>query len=167
MRRTTLFGAGAVIAVSLIASGCSHPADSGSTPSGSSATSAPSPSAPAAAGGAAQLQSLVPTPVGTQRTDGPDPVADNGIHLHFAVGGAPAEVMDAYKAALQAKGWSLTTIVSSVGGPGGGGGATYTGTHGDNYAVFDGGGWSDGTHVNVCAWPAKPAEPNCSRSNPK
>lgn len=77
--------------------------------------------------------------------------------------GSPTDVVAAYKTALEGKGWAVTTIVSSDGGPGGGGGATYTGTHGDNYGVFDGGGFGTETFLNVCAWPTKPAQPNCSR----
>jgi hypothetical protein len=161
MQHRATFSAGVAIAVVLVASGCSATADTGAT-STSGGTSSAAASPTAAAG---QLQTLVPAPAGTNHTDGPGPLTDNGIHLHFAVDGPPADVMSAYKAALQAKGWTVTTIVSSSGGPNGGGGATYTGTHGDNYGVFDGGGWGNSTYVNVCAWPAKPVEPNCSRSN--
>ncbi|MGV0717168.1 hypothetical protein ABQE93_17355 [Mycolicibacterium sp. XJ662] len=109
----------------------------------------------------ADLPSLIPTPAGSQQTNGPDDIADNGIHMHFRVDGAPVEVMDAYKAALEGEGWSVTTIVTSGGE--GGGGATYTGTHGDVFGVIDGGGYDRTTFVDVCAWPSKPAEPNCSR----
>ena len=95
-------------------------------------------------------------------TKGPDGIADGGIHLHFQADGAPAEVMAAYEKALQDKGWQVTTIITSGGS--GGGGATYTGTHGEAYGVFDGGGFNTTTYLDVCAWPTKPAEPNCSRS---
>ena len=151
--------AGMVIAISLAASGCSHTSDSATESSGAStpAASATQNSSPA------QLQALVPVPAGTNHTDGPDTISDNGIHLHFVVGGAPAEVMKAYRAALTSSGWAVTTIVSSDGAPGGGGGATYTGTKADSYGVFDGGGWGGATYVNVCAWTSKPAEPDCSR----
>ena len=57
---------------------------------------------------------------------------------------------------------TVTTIITSGGS--GGGGATYTGTHGEAYGVFDGGGFNTTTYLDVCAWPTKPAEPNCSRS---
>ncbi|HKP42069.1 hypothetical protein [Mycobacterium sp.] len=108
------------------------------------------------------MQSLLPTPPNSQQTKGPDNIADSGIHTYFQVNGSPNEVMDAYKAALEGKGWQVTTIVTSNGG-GGGGGATYTGTNGDAYGVFDGGGFETTTYLNVCAWPTKPANPNCSR----
>lgn len=142
----------AAAAIGLVA-GCSSGSDSSTKSSTSSAASA-SP---------AQLQALVPTPAGTAQTWGPDTIADNGIHLSFKVTGSPTDVVAAYKTALEGKGWAVTTIVSSDGGPGGGGGATYTGTHGDNYGVFDGGGFGTETFLNVCAWPSKPAQPNCSR----
>jgi hypothetical protein len=106
---------------------------------------------------------LVPAPAGTQTTKGPDSIADNGIHLRFQVSGAPADVMNAYKAALGTKGWEVTTVMTSGGG--GGGGATYTGTNGAAYGVFDGGGYQDKTWVDVCAWPTKPADPNCVRGD--
>lgn len=106
----------------------------------------------------------MPTPADTQQTKGPDPIADNGIHMHYQVNGAPSDVMNAYKSALEGKGWQVTTIVTSTGG-GGGGGATYTGTHGDAYGVFDGGGFNTNTYIDVCTWPAKPANPNCNRGD--
>ena len=142
----------AAAAIGLVA-GCSSGSDSSTKSSTSSAASA-SP---------AQLQALVPTPGGAAQAWGPDTIADNGIHLSFKVTGSPTDVVAAYKTALEGKGWAVTTIVSSDGGPGGGGGATYTGTHGDSYGVFDGGGMGTETYLNVCAWPAKPAQPNCSR----
>lgn len=141
-----------------LASGCSSASDSGAKGSSSAA-----PTGTASAASPAQLQALVPTPAGTAQTYGPDTIADNGIHLSFKVAAAPSDVVTAYKAALEGKGWTVTTIVSSVGGSDGGGGATYTGTHGDSYGVFDGGGFGKETYLNVCTWPAKPAQPNCSR----
>ncbi|WP_285032275.1 hypothetical protein [Mycolicibacterium sp. lyk4-40-TYG-92] len=149
----------AAAVISLVAA-CGDTAGSGAKGSSSSAPTSTSAAAPA---GASQLQALIPTPAGTAQTWGPDPVADNGIHLSFKVTGSPTEVVTAYKAALEGKGWAVTTIVSSDGGPGGGGGATYTGTHGDNYGVFDGGGMGTETYLNVCTWPTKPVQPNCSR----
>ncbi len=75
--------------------------------------------------------------------------------------GADTDVMNAYKAALGTKGWAVTTIMTSAAG--GGGGATYTGTNGAAFGVFDGGGYQDKTWVDVCAWPTKPADPACAR----
>lgn len=112
---------------------------------------------------AASVATLVPAPADVQQSMGPDGIADGGIHLHYQVNGAPDAVMTAYKDALQGKGWTVITIVSSSGG--GGGGATYTGTHGDAYGVFDGGGYANTTYIDVCSWPAKPANPNCSRGD--
>ncbi|MDT5090892.1 MAG: hypothetical protein QOH60_255, partial [Mycobacterium sp.] len=85
-----------------------------------------------------------------------------GIYLHFFVTGAPTDVMGAYKSALEANGWTVT--VESGGGGGYGGGATYTGTHGDAYGVFTGGG-SNSTDVGACAWPSKPADTHCGGGN--
>lgn len=108
----------------------------------------------------AQLQALIPTPINTQRTDGPDSIPDNGIRMHFLVNGSPSDVMDAYKAELEGKGWTVT-VLNSGGGPGGGG-ATYTGTQSDAYGVFTGGGTGNKTFLNACAWPSKPSNPNCA-----
>lgn len=149
----------AAAVIGLVA-GCNGGSDSGAK---GSPSAPPTSTASAAAAGPAQLQALVPAPAGTAQTYGPDTIGDNGIHLSFKVTGAPTDVVTAYKAALEGKGWAVTTIVSSDGGPEGGGGATYTGTHGDTYGVFDGGGFGTETYLNVCAWPAKPAQPNCSR----
>lgn len=174
MRRNTVSLAAATVVIGLVASGCgSTPtAESETTEATTSTTSASSSPAAAAtstssaapAADSAQLQALVPAPAGTTQTDGPDTIPNNGIHLKFVVNGSPADVVGAYKSALADKGWAMTTIVSSAGGQGGGGGATYTGTHGDSYGVFDGGGYANNTYVNVCVWPAKPADPNCTRS---
>ena len=112
-----------------------------------------------ATSGSADLSSLIPTPAGSQRTDGPDAVHDGGTHKHFLVSGAPADVMNAYKGALEGGGWAVT--VENSGGGGGGGGATYTGTNGGAYGVFVGGGYGGTTDVDACVWPSKPADTNC------
>ena len=83
-------------------------------------TSSPQATAPTTTGATANLQALIPTPANTQRTDGPDPLQDDGVHTHFLVNGAPTDVMGAYKSTLENQGWSLT--VESSGGGGGGGG---------------------------------------------
>jgi len=105
------------------------------------------------------LQSLIPAPANAQRTDGPDSIHDNGIHLHYLVNGSPNDVMNGYKGALQGKGWAVT--VQNSGGGGGGGGATYTGTNGNAYGVFTGGGYGGTTDVDACAWPTKPSNTDC------
>jgi len=142
--------AAAALAIGLIASACGSSPSSGSTTSAatsaaSNTTAAATTTAQATAAttpsDSAQLPSLIPTPANSQTTKGPDNIPDNGIHMHFQVNGSPNDVMDAYKTALEGKGWSVTTIVTSGGG-GGGGGATYTGTNGDAYGVFDGGGFN-------------------------
>jgi hypothetical protein len=83
--------------------------------------------------------------------------------MHFLVNGPGGDVLNAYKTALEAKGWAVTVV--SSGGWGGTGGATYTATQGDTYGVFGGGGNANTTDVGACAWPAKPANPNCGGSN--
>src|SRR5262245_31345378 len=92
---------------------------------------------------ATQLQSQIPTPANTQRTDGPASISDNGIRMHFLVNGSAPTVLDAYKAALEGEGWTVT--VANSGSWGGAGGATYTGTRGNTYGVFTGGGSSGAT----------------------
>jgi hypothetical protein len=108
----------AAMAIGLVASGCSSSPNTTKTTSPASAT---------------QLQSLIPTPANTQRTDGPVSIPDNGIHMHFLVNGLATDVLDTYKTALEGKGWAVTVV--SSGGWGGAGGATYTGTQGDTYGV--------------------------------
>lgn len=142
------------LALSLIGSGCAKPSEAPvaetKTPAGQTASTS------------TDLKTLVPAPANATVTKGPDSIADGGSHLYFEVNGAPSDVMAAFKSALEGKGWAVTTIVSSGNGSGGGG-ATYTGTHGDAYGVFDGGGYKTTTYIDVCTWPAKPANPNCNR----
>jgi hypothetical protein len=148
MNRNTFAVAAAAMAIGLVASACGH--------SSNSATATTSPVS------ATQLQSLIPTPANTQRTDGPTSIPDSGIHLHFLVNGGGTDVLNAYKTALEGKGWTVTVLTSGGWGPSGG--ATYTGTQGTTYGVFGGGGNGSTTDVSACAWPAKPANPNCGGS---
>lgn len=140
--------------VSVIPAGCAKTSEAPVATSSSASSQAPA--------AAADLQSMVPTPAGATMTKGPDAISDNGIHLHYEVKGAPSDVMASFKNALQGKGWDVTTIVTSGGAYGGG--ATLTGTNGSAYGVFDGGGPSEMTYIDVCTWAAKPADPNCARS---
>jgi hypothetical protein len=110
----------------------------------------------ATANASTDLQSLVPTPANTQRIDGPRSVRESGINEHFLVNGAPGDVMNSYKAALQGQGWNLTDANS-----GGRYGATFTGTNGDAYGVFTGGGYGSTTDIQACAWPTQPANTHC------
>jgi hypothetical protein len=159
--RTAVLAA-ATLSVGLIVSGCSKTAEKPAAPSRASSTASSSTSAAAQApAGGTDLKSLVPTPANTTTTKGPDSIPDNGTHIYFQVNGAPTEVMDAFKAALEGKGWEVSAITSSGGQ--GGGGATYTGTHGNAFGVFDGGGYQSNTYIDVCTWPTKPANPNCRR----
>jgi hypothetical protein len=167
MRRNTYALVAAAMTVGLVASACNgsnsgtQKTDATSATSSSSAAATTTSQATAAttAGESAPLPSLIPTPANSQQTKGPDTIADNGIHMYFQVNGSPNEVMAAYKTALEGKGWAVETIVTSRGG------ATYTGTHGDAYGVFDGGGFNSSTYIDVCSWPSKPANPNCARSD--
>jgi hypothetical protein len=145
MSRNTYALVAAAIAIGLVASACS------SSPGSTTKTTSPAT--------ATQLQSLIPTPANAQRTDGPDAIPDNGIHLHFVVNGSSTDVLDAYKTALEGKGW-VVTVVSS-GGWAGAGGATYTATQADTYGVFSGGGSASTADISACAWPSKPVNPNC------
>lgn len=149
--RNTCALAAVAIAVGLMSSACSSSSEPAAQTTHETATTG------------TDLQSLLPTPADTQQTKGPNQIADNGIHMFYQVNGTPNDVLDAYKSALEGKGWQVTTIVTSAGGSSGGG-ATYTGTHGDAYGVFDGGGFNTSTFIDVCTWPSKPANPNCSRS---
>src|SRR5215218_9125551 len=102
------------IAVGLVAAACSGSSDSGTKTSTEAATSATSSSSaaatttsqgtPTAAPGGTDLQSLLPTPPNSQQTKGPDNIADNGVHMYYQVNGSPADVMNAYKSALEGKG---------------------------------------------------------------
>ena len=149
MRRITYALVAAAMAMGLVASAChSSPHSATTTTSQAAAT---------------QLQSLIPTPANTQRTDGPDSIPDSGIHMHFLVNGSATGVLDAFKTALEGKGWAVTVV--SSGGWAGAGGATYTGTQGDTYGVFSGGGTGSTTDVSACAWSSKPSNPNCGGGN--
>ena len=170
---SALTAATVVVAAGLVASGCSTTKETSSTTTtetsaattttaaGTTTAAATTRAAPTTAK-PADVKSLVPTPANTAETKGPDAIANDGVHLHFQVNGAPKEVMDAFKIDLEGKGWDVTTIVTSDNG-GGGGGATYTGTNGAAYGVFDGGGYDNKTYLDVCTWPTKPADPNCAR----
>jgi hypothetical protein len=114
-------------------------------------------------GPASQLQPLMPTPANTQLTDGPAAIPDDGIHMHFWVNGSAPDVLAAYKTALEHKGWAVTVVSSE--GWGGAGSATYTATRGTTYGVFSGGGNGNRTDLQACAWPSKPANPNCGGGN--
>jgi hypothetical protein len=160
VRRNVYALIAAAMMVGLVASACNGSNSGTQTTGATSATSNSSAATPT--GDSTQLPSLIPTPANSQPPKGPDNIPDNGIHMYFQVNGSPTDVMNAYKAALEGKGWSLTTIITSGGG-GGGGGATYTGTHGDAFGVFDGGGFNSTTYIDVCAWPSKPSNPNCTR----
>jgi hypothetical protein len=167
-RKTSALAAVA-LALGLMASACSGSSESGTQKTSEAATSATSSSSAAAtttsagtataAPGGTDLQSLLPTPPNSQQTKGPDNIADNGIHMYYQVNGSPTDVMNAYKTALEGKGWQVTTVVTS------GGGATYTGANGEAYGVFDGGGYNATTYLDVCTWPTKPANPTCNRGD--
>ena len=163
MKHRTFVSAAAALTIGLVAAACSSPTNSG-TASGTSSTSAKTVTttvsqATTTSSAPTDLRSLIPTPANTQRTDGPDSIPDNGIHLHFLVNGSPGDVMGGYQAALEGASWVVTVESSNAGG--GGGGATYTATSGNNYGVFSGGGYGGTTDIDACAWPAKPANPNC------
>ena len=163
---SALTAATVVVTAGLVASGCSTTKETSSTTTmeasaATTTTAAQTTTAAATTAKPADVKSLVPTPANTAETKGPDAIANDGVHLHFQVNGAPKEVMDAFKIDLEGKGWDVTTIVTSDNG--GGGGATYTGTNGAAYGVFDGGGYDNKTYLDVCTWPTKPADTNCAR----
>lgn len=150
-------------AIGLAAAGCGSSPNSGTTTSTSTTISktvtASVSQATTTTSANTDLRPLIPVPPNTARTDGPDPIGENGIRLHFLVNGAPMDVMGAYKTALQQKNWSL--IVDSSSGGSGGGGATYTATNGNAFGVFDGGGWGSTTDIDACVWQSKPSDTSC------
>ncbi len=165
MRRDIYAVAAAAVVIGLVASACSSSPNPSTTTSATigATTTTPQGAATTTASGSTNLQSLVPAPANTQRTDGPDPIHDNGIHTHFLVNGSPTQVMDAFKTALEGKGWSLTVENSGAGANSGG--ATYTGTNSDAYGVFTGGGYGSTTDVEACTWPSKPSNSDCGHGN--
>ena len=165
MRYQTYVAATAAMATGLFAAGCVSSPNSGTATSttASQTITASVSQATTTSGPGTDLKSLIPTPANTTRTDGPDQIHDNGIHLHFLVTGSPTDVMNAYKAAIQGKSWSLT--VDSSSGGGGGGGATYTARNGNNFGLFTGGGYGGMTDVDACAWPSQPANTDCGHGN--
>jgi hypothetical protein len=167
MRYQTYVAAAATMAIGLVTAGCGSSPNSG-TPTSASTTASQTITASVSqatttSSTGTDLKSLIPTPENTTRTDGPDSIHDNGIHLHFLVNGSPTDVMNAYKPAIQGKSWSL--IVDSSSGGGGGGGATYTATNGNTFGVFTGGGYGGMTDVDACAWPSRPANTDCGHGN--
>jgi hypothetical protein len=150
-------------AIGLLATACSSSPTSGNATStsaaGSKTITASVSQATTTTSSNTDLQPLIPVPANAQRTDGPDSIQENGIHLHFLVNGAPMDVMGGYKTALQGKGWSV--IVDSSSGGGGGGGATYTASNGNAFGLFSGGGWGSTTDIDACAWPSKPSDTSC------
>jgi hypothetical protein len=163
VRHRTYVPAAVAMTMGLVAAACSSSPNS--TTASSTSTTSPKTvtttvsQATTTSSASTDLRSLIPTPPNTARTDGPDYIADSGIHLHFLVNGSPNDVMAGYKTALEGASWAVT--VESSGGSGGGGGATYTGTNGNAYGVFSGGGYGGTTDIDACAWPVKPASPNC------
>lgn len=164
MTRNSHYLAGVAVTVGLVAAACSSTSSVAETTEATTTTPAATTTSQAATApvDSGELPSLIPVPANSE-AKGPETIPNDGVHLHYKVNGAPNDVMQAYKTGLTDKGWAVTTIVSSGGGEGEGGGATFTGTHGEAYGVFDGGGFANTTFIDVCAWTAKPADPNCSR----
>jgi hypothetical protein len=167
MRHHIYVSAAAATAIGLVAAACSSSPNSrtatATSTTGSKTITTTVSQATTTTSAGTDLKSLIPTPPNTTRTDGPEAIHDNGIQLHFLVNGSPTDVMSAYKTALEGMSWSVT--VQSSGGGGGGGGATYTGTNGNTYGVFTGGGYGGTTDVDACAWPSQPANPDCGHGN--
>lgn len=162
MARTRDITAAAVVGLGLVVTACGSSADSNEStgePSSAGASSTTAGASATTTAGGADLQSLIPAPAGSQREDGPDAIQEDGVHKHFLINGAPLEVMDAYRTALEGAGWTVT--VERSGGDEGGGGATYTGTNGGAYGVFDGGGRGNTTDIDSCVWPSQPTNSQC------
>jgi hypothetical protein len=160
MRRHVLV---AVVALGAGAACSSSPNSSTATSTSSKAITTTVSQATTTISAGTDLQSLIPIPANSQRTDGPDSIHDNGIHLHFFVNGSAMDVMGAYKTAIQGKNRSL--IVDSSSGDANGGTATYTASNGNAFGVFTGGGDGPTTDIEACAWPSKPANTYCGRGN--
>jgi hypothetical protein len=168
MARKTHVVAAAAAALGLVAAACSNSSNSNTaTPTSTTASKTVTASVSQATttttttttSANTDLQALIPVPPNTQRTDGPEPIQENGIHLHFFVNGSPVEVMGAYKTALLGKNWTLILDSSSNGGSGGG--ATYTASNGNAFGFFNGGGWGNTLDIDACAWPTKPSDTSC------
>lgn len=156
--RTCVCVAAAAVAVVTAACGGSPYVGLSTMTRGPQATTVTTPVSHASSAAAdAYLRSLVPTPAATNRTDGPEPIHDGGIHLHFFVNAAPPDVQSAYKSALLGGHWTLIVDSSS------GGGATYTARNGNTFGVFTAGGFGGATDIDACAWPSAPADKNCAR----
>lgn len=163
MSCTKLVSATAILTAGLLASACSGASEPVAAPSESSTagttSAAAAPTSSASANG--ELESLIPTPASSARVDGPDPIQENGIQKHFLVTAPPLDAMDAYKMQLEGEGWTLTA--GDSGGGNGGGGAYYSGTKGEAFGVFTGGGYENTTDIRSCVWASKPADPSCTR----
>ncbi|WP_165827829.1 hypothetical protein [Mycobacterium colombiense] len=155
MRQTVCVAAAAVAVVTAACGGSPYVGLSTLT-SGPHATTVTSLVSPASAADA-YLRGLVPTPATTNRIDGPDPIHDGGIRLHFWVNGSPTDVLSSYKTALLDGHWTLIVDSSS------GGRTTYTARNGNTFGVFTAGGFGGTTDIDACAWPSAPAEQDCAR----
>lgn len=73
----------------------------------------------------------------------------------YSTPAGPGAVIQSYKQALSAAGWTVT------GGGGGGAGGGFQATSGSKYLSLNAGGPQGTTYVSVCVWPTKPQDDHC------
>ena len=78
-----------------------------------------------------------------------------GQMARYSTSASPSAVIDAYKQAVTAAGWTVTGGGSSSHGGG------FQATNGAKYLVFDAGGPQGTTYVKLCVWPTKPKNDRC------
>ena len=120
---------------------------------------------------AAQVAGLVanvPEPAGATY-QAKDAIHEGGVHFYYTTSQAPADVVSAYGAALEALSWEITDS-GGGGDPFGlfGSGAGLTATNDGRYLKFHAGGQRGSTtHIDACIWPAKPDDDDCDEDTRK
>jgi hypothetical protein len=110
----------------------------------------------------AGLLASVPEPAGATY-QAKDSIHEGGVHFWYTTSQAPADVVSAYQAALEALGWEIKDS-GGGGDPFGmfGSGAGLTAVDGDRYLKFHAGGQTGSTtHIDACVWPAQPDDDDC------
>jgi hypothetical protein len=124
----------------------------------STSTAPTTSAAPAPTTTAAAANPVAPAPSGATQ-ERQDAISEGGQHTYYVTSEAPAQVVAAYQATLQAAGWTVEG--SGGGGYGEYGGGGLTASQGASYLVMNAGGGDGQTHIDICSWPARPAEDGC------
>jgi hypothetical protein len=106
----------------------------------------------------AGLLADIPAPP-SSKSLGTEAVSSGGQQASYSTSANPGAVIDSYKQALPAAGWTVTSSGGSVGSSGGGAGLQAT--NGPKYLSINAGGPAGMTFVHVCVWPVHPKDDHC------